>query len=50
MCMCIYIYIYIYTYTRFTWMSLFVDRMEYPCAVLWRPEALACRVLIPAEA
>ena len=25
-------------------------RMEFPCVVLWRPEALDCRVLIPPEA
>ena len=24
--------------------------MEFPCVVLWRPEALDCRVLIPPEA
>ena len=25
-------------------------RTESPCVVLWRPEALACRALIPPEA
>ena len=29
---------------------LFVVRMEFPCVVLWRPEALDCRVLILPEA
>ena len=27
----------------------FVVRMESPCEVLWRPEALDCGVLIPPE-
>ena len=61
---CIYIYIYIYrcrTRCRGSrWAGrprmCFFDacfcsvRMESPCVVLWRPEALDCRVLIPPEA
>ena len=29
--------------------GVFLVRMELPCVVLWRPEALDCRVLIPPE-
>ena len=28
----------------------FLVLTEFPCVVLWRPEALDCRVLIPPEA
>ena len=38
--------------TNSTRRSLFVVRMEFPCVcvVVWRPEALVCRVLIPPGA
>ena len=39
---CIHIHIHIQA-------VMFVVRMELPCVVLWRPEALACRVPIPPE-
>ena len=30
--------------------GVFLVQTEFPCVVLWRPEALDCRVLIPPEA
>ena len=31
------------------WLGVFSVRMELPCVVLWRPEALDCRVLYPSR-
>ena len=58
--MCIHTYILIITFQTniicsscnsvcLTRRSYFV-RMELPCVMLWRPEALDCRMLIPPEA
>ena len=44
------IYIYIYIYAFIGLGGVFLVRMEFPCAVFWRPEALDGRVLIPPEA
>ena len=57
MCVCVYIYIYIiYIYIHiyiYIYIYIYIhiigpDRT--PCAVLWRPGALDCRVPIPPEA
>ena len=54
-----YIYIYIYIYAIYIFIihlmflnrrSLFVVQVKFPCVVLWRREALDCRVIIPPEA